>query len=108
MLGVEEDEDDIYLIVSFDIAMEEFTLIPAPSSPFSDRITSFSTHLTAYENKLSVLSASLSGDSKSCLVHLGVMEEGGGTDRERWSWTKKYTTNPLSRHGFNAKDYLEE
>ncbi|XP_054789787.1 uncharacterized protein LOC129295302 [Prosopis cineraria] len=73
-----------------------------------DRITSFSTHLTAYENKLSVLSASLSGDSKSCLVHLGVMEEGGGTDRERWSWTKKYTTNPLSRHGFNAKDYLEE
>ncbi|KAI9076713.1 hypothetical protein K1719_041296 [Acacia pycnantha] len=38
-LGVEEDEDDIDLIVSFDIVMEVFTLIPMPPSPFLVRAT---------------------------------------------------------------------
>ncbi|XP_054776830.1 putative F-box/kelch-repeat protein At1g12170 [Prosopis cineraria] len=93
-LGVEEDEDDINFIVSFDIAMELFTLIPTPPSPFSVRTTSFPKYLTAYENKLAVLSDTLSGDSRSSLIHLWVMEEGTGTNRERWSWTKKYTSNP--------------
>ncbi|XP_054789768.1 putative F-box protein At3g10430 [Prosopis cineraria] len=93
-LGVGEDEDDFDLIVSFDIAMEVFTSIPMPSSPLSITNTPYPRYLTVYENKLALLSHTLSGDFKSSLIHLWVMEEGTCVSRERWSWTKTYTSSP--------------
>ncbi|XP_028755896.1 F-box/LRR-repeat/kelch-repeat protein At2g27520-like [Neltuma alba] len=93
-LGVEEDEDDIDLIVSFDIAMEVFILIPLPSSPFSVTNTPYPRYLAVYDNKLALLSHTLSEDFKSSLIHLWLMEEGTCASRERWIWTKKYTSCP--------------
>ncbi|KAI9096840.1 hypothetical protein K1719_025823 [Acacia pycnantha] len=89
--GLEEDEDELGWIVSFDIAMEVFALIPMTFSLFSNANTSY---LTAYENKLALLSHTLSGDLKSSLIHLWVMEEGTCGSRERWVWTKKYISSP--------------
>ena len=50
--------------------------------------------LAVYDNKLAVLSHTLSEDFKSSSVHLWVMEEGSSVSQERWCWTKKYTSNP--------------
>ncbi|XP_028755851.1 F-box/kelch-repeat protein At3g06240-like [Neltuma alba] len=89
-LGVEEGgEDDTDLIVSFDIAMEVFTLIPMPNS-FSK--------LGVYDDKLAVLSHSRIGDFPNYLcsfIDLWVLEEGIGSSTKRWSWTKKCTCGPL-------------
>ncbi|KAI9096817.1 hypothetical protein K1719_025800 [Acacia pycnantha] len=92
---LEEDEDEVGWIVSFDIAMEVFALIPMPPSLFSITNTPYPRyHLTAHENKLALLSHTLSGDSKSSLIHLWVMEEGTCASGERWVWTKKYISSP--------------
>ncbi|XP_028794687.1 uncharacterized protein LOC114750281 isoform X2 [Neltuma alba] len=72
------------------IAMEVFKLIPAPPSPFAVGTT----YLTVHENTLAMLCVILSGDSRSSLIHLWVMEERTGANKEGWSWTKKYTSNP--------------
>ncbi|KAK4259385.1 hypothetical protein QN277_005723 [Acacia crassicarpa] len=93
-IGLEEDEDEVGWIVSFDIAMEVFALIPMPSSLFSITNTPYPRYLTAHENKLALLCHNLSGDFKSSLIHLWVMEEGTCGSRERWVWTKKYTSGP--------------
>ncbi|KAI9127485.1 hypothetical protein K1719_002044 [Acacia pycnantha] len=94
-IGLEEDEDEVGWIVSFDIAMEVFALIPMPPSLFSITNTPYPRyHLTAHENKLALLSHTLSGDSKSSLIHLWVMEEGTCASGERWVWTKKYISSP--------------
>ncbi|KAI9090134.1 hypothetical protein K1719_028830 [Acacia pycnantha] len=93
-IGLEDDEDEVGWIVSFDIAMEVFALIPMPSSLFSITNTPYPRYLTAHENKLALLSHTLSGDFKSSLIHLWVMEEGTCTSRERCVWTKKYISSP--------------
>ncbi|KAK4259386.1 hypothetical protein QN277_005724 [Acacia crassicarpa] len=93
-IDLEEDEDEVGWIVSFDIAMEVFALIPMPSSLFSIKNTPYSRYLTAHENKLALLCHTLSGDFKSSLIHLWVMEEGTCASRERWVWTKKYISSP--------------
>ncbi|KAK4259384.1 hypothetical protein QN277_005722 [Acacia crassicarpa] len=51
-LGADEDEDDIDIIVSFDIATELFTLIPMPPLPFPVTYGLYRKYLTIYENKL--------------------------------------------------------
>ncbi|XP_028790638.1 F-box/kelch-repeat protein At3g23880-like [Neltuma alba] len=82
--GLKEDvesESDGYLIVSFDIAMEEFTLIQMPTlSPKSSHCNS----LTLYDNKLAMLSTRLNGNS--CSTDLWVMKG--------LSWTKTYDIKP--------------
>ncbi|KAI9096830.1 hypothetical protein K1719_025813 [Acacia pycnantha] len=93
-IGLEEDEDEVGWTVSFDLAMEVFALIPMPSSLFSITNTPYPRYLTAHENKLALLSHTLSGDFKSSLIHLWVMEEGTCASGERWVWTKKYISSP--------------
>ncbi|KAK4259894.1 hypothetical protein QN277_006182 [Acacia crassicarpa] len=76
----------VRLIVSFDIAMEVFSLIPMPPIDYDYTTINF----TLYENKLGVLHRIQSPES--CRIELWVMEEdkSAAGDRERWSWTKKY------------------
>ncbi|XP_054778673.1 F-box/kelch-repeat protein At3g06240-like isoform X1 [Prosopis cineraria] len=87
-LGVDEEgEDDVEVIVSFDIAMEVFTLIPIPSASSAISI--------AYENKLAMLSHDTRRDSQSSSIHLWVRdEEGTCASGEGCSWVKKCTSNP--------------
>ncbi|XP_028755882.1 putative F-box protein At3g22650 [Neltuma alba] len=86
-LGEEED-----LVVSFDMAMETFTLIPMPALDRSHKYTGHK--LTVYENKIAVIShfiEPVSFTTDSWLIDLWVMEEGIGAPQKRWSWTKKYS-----------------
>ncbi|KAI9077667.1 hypothetical protein K1719_040354 [Acacia pycnantha] len=83
------DTDTCYFaIVSFDIANEVFTLIPAPTPDWS---TSTTSRLTMYENKLAVLSCFETQDSES-FIELWVMEDGSGA-----SWAKKYSSCLIPR-----------
>ncbi|XP_054778152.1 uncharacterized protein LOC129286162 [Prosopis cineraria] len=82
--------DEIFLVVSFDIAMEDFTLIPPPPLTISTVAK-----LTVYENKLALLYYSSDGNPGDTLIDLWVMEEGIiGTSEERWSWIKKFSSGP--------------
>ncbi|XP_054795988.1 F-box/kelch-repeat protein At3g23880-like [Prosopis cineraria] len=69
-----EDENYVQLIVSFDIAIEVFTLIPLPTSVPK----SLFNRLTVHENNLAMLSHTFSGNYESSLIDLWVMEEGAG------------------------------
>ncbi|KAI9127062.1 hypothetical protein K1719_001621 [Acacia pycnantha] len=76
--GVEEEFD---LIVSFDLAMEVFTLIPYP-----DLTGNSTSDLTVYEDKLCILSLSKIGDFRNYSyfhIDLWVLEEGIGSSTER-------------------------
>ncbi|XP_028755888.1 putative F-box/LRR-repeat/kelch-repeat protein At1g11620 [Neltuma alba] len=93
---LEEEEDEIgyivggnghHVIISFDIAMEVFTLLPMPNLPPE----SHQNRLTTYENKLAMLSYRGIENSKSSLIDLWVIDL---WVMEGWSWTKKYTSNP--------------
>ncbi|KAI9127315.1 hypothetical protein K1719_001874 [Acacia pycnantha] len=75
------------VIVSFDIAMEVFTLIPWP--PLSG--TNPSSSLTVYEDKLALLIVSEIG-RRSSNVNLWVMEEDISSTVKRWNWIKKFTS----------------
>ncbi|XP_054778176.1 F-box/kelch-repeat protein At3g23880-like [Prosopis cineraria] len=92
--GVEEQgEDDTDLIVSFDIEMEVFVLIPWP--PLSDRDNS-TVKFAVYEDKFAALSLSNIGTFPDYLyssIDLWVLEECTGSPTERWCWTKKYARN---------------
>ncbi|KAI9127460.1 hypothetical protein K1719_002019 [Acacia pycnantha] len=77
-----EGQDDDSLIVSFEIAIEVFTLIPLPPLP---NITSF--ELTLYKNKVSILNLS------NC-IDFWVLEEDVSSSTKSWSWTKKFSSNP--------------
>ncbi|XP_028755885.1 putative F-box protein At5g62060 [Neltuma alba] len=70
------------LIVSFDIAKEEFRLIPMPWI-FPEALTV----LTVYENKLAMFynNATLMRTKKNGASILWVMKEGTGASEERWS-----------------------
>ncbi|KAK4259375.1 hypothetical protein QN277_005715 [Acacia crassicarpa] len=88
-VGVEKDgEGDIDLIVLFDIATESFCLISAPTSAFT--YSGYGNGLAIYENKLAVLSHTLSENLESSLVDLWVLDE----DWEQW--TKIYTSSPYA------------
>ncbi|XP_054789782.1 F-box protein At2g21930-like [Prosopis cineraria] len=68
-IGSKEDENDLF-VVSFDMAMELFTLI----SPISPREGRGTIKLTVYENKLGLLSV-ISENQNSFVTNLWVMEE---------------------------------
>ncbi|KAK4259387.1 hypothetical protein QN277_005725 [Acacia crassicarpa] len=74
------------VIVSFDLAVEEFTVTPAPQL---HKHSGFA----VYEEKLALVSWMIE-DSTHSVIDLWVMEEGVGASGEIWSWTKKYSINP--------------
>ncbi|KAI9127428.1 hypothetical protein K1719_001987 [Acacia pycnantha] len=82
--GDDTDYDDEGWIVSFDLAVEVFTVIPIPElQPIK---------LTVYEEKLAIIS--WKENSEHSAIDMWVMEEGVGASGERWGWTKKYTSSP--------------
>ncbi|KAI9127328.1 hypothetical protein K1719_001887 [Acacia pycnantha] len=86
-LGVEEDgEGDTDFIVSFDMAMEVFTLILAPAASI---YFIYDNGFAIYDNKLAILSHTLSENFDSSLVELWVME-----DDWDWDWNKRFTSRP--------------
>ncbi|XP_028755840.1 putative F-box protein At1g33530 [Neltuma alba] len=96
----EDKEDGVYrtcLILSFDIALEVFTVIPGP--PQLDVSGGFEFTLSAYDdNKLAIIYVPRVGRPPKylySLIHLWVLEEKGtSSSTERWIWTKIYTSNP--------------
>ncbi|KAI9072936.1 hypothetical protein K1719_045100 [Acacia pycnantha] len=71
------------------MATEEFALIPSPAA---ESINSFLCPLSVYENKLALLSHTISGNYEYTLIDMWVMEEGKDSiSGKRWSWTKKYS-----------------
>ncbi|KAK4259407.1 hypothetical protein QN277_005744 [Acacia crassicarpa] len=83
------------VVVSFDMVMEVFTLIPLPCDD-DDLRKSF---LSVYENKLAMLCDTENENYKSYRTDLWVMEEGALSSGERWNWSKKYSiSNPSSIH----------
>ncbi|KAI9108831.1 hypothetical protein K1719_020136 [Acacia pycnantha] len=86
------EEDEVDVIVSFDIAKEVFTLIPWPELDYdADR------KLTVYENKLAILSEIFEDEDEILdMIGLWVLDEGTCASGETWSWTKRYTSSPLS------------
>ncbi|KAI9110476.1 hypothetical protein K1719_018342 [Acacia pycnantha] len=86
---VKKDESSHYLILSFDIGTESFTLIPLPSyvpiSPYN--------RLTIYENKLAMLANTEIEDIKSSSIDLWAMDKCVDASGERWIWTKIYTSS---------------
>ncbi|KAI9074660.1 hypothetical protein K1719_043376 [Acacia pycnantha] len=90
---IEEAEDKVVVnvIVSFDIAKEVFTVIPRPKSGYGVK-------LTVYENKLAILCDTWEDDDEiPYVIDLWVLDEGTCASGETWSWTKRYTSSPLSR-----------
>ncbi|XP_028754755.1 F-box/kelch-repeat protein At3g06240-like [Neltuma alba] len=74
------------MIISFDLAMEVFILIPMPPLDSNYRRSA----LAVFEHKLAILS--LSFPCVRYAFELWVMEEyAGGLSREKCNWTKKYT-----------------
>ncbi|XP_054795729.1 putative F-box only protein 15 [Prosopis cineraria] len=77
------DEEEInvveIMILSFDIAMEVFTLLTLPAG------LDFGAHgsLTLYENQLAIFSHTVIGNYESSVIDLWVMEEGVGASLER-------------------------
>ncbi|KAI9096834.1 hypothetical protein K1719_025817 [Acacia pycnantha] len=75
--GEDTDDEDENLIVSFDLAVEVFTVIPLPElQPIK---------LTVYEEKLAIFSSNR--NSKHPAIDMWVMEEEGvGASGERWGF----------------------
>ncbi|KAI9127225.1 hypothetical protein K1719_001784 [Acacia pycnantha] len=80
----EEEGDDDYLIVSFDIAKEVFTFIPRLHEVGNIQ-------LTVYNHKLAMLSMTL---QNYLSINLWVFEEGLGSSMGRWIPMKKYMGFP--------------
>ncbi|KAI9074663.1 hypothetical protein K1719_043379 [Acacia pycnantha] len=86
---IEEAEDKVDVIVSFDIAKEVFTGIPRPELDYNA-----DEKLTVYENKLAILCDI--GECDDIIIGLWVLDEGTCASGQTWSWTKRYTSSPLS------------
>ncbi|KAK4259411.1 hypothetical protein QN277_005746 [Acacia crassicarpa] len=84
--------DMVCVVVSFDMVMEVFTLIPLPC----DDDDSWESFLSVYENKLAMLCGHVSENNESYRTDLWVMEEGALSSGERWSWSKKYSISTSS------------
>ncbi|KAK4256283.1 hypothetical protein QN277_009168 [Acacia crassicarpa] len=90
---IEEAEDGVVVIVSFDIAKEVFTVIPRPELDYHACMK-----LTVYENKLAILCDIWELDDEiPYMIDLWVLDEGTCASGQTWSWTKRYTSSPLSR-----------
>ncbi|KAI9123753.1 hypothetical protein K1719_005053 [Acacia pycnantha] len=81
--------EGVDVIVSFDMAKEVFTLISWPPSPFWGNLHC---NLAVYEDNPAVITVSAVGVPSN--VDLWVMEEDISSSGERWSWIKKFTSDP--------------
>ncbi|XP_028755836.1 F-box/kelch-repeat protein At3g23880-like [Neltuma alba] len=91
-----------YVIVSFDLATEVFTVMPWPA------FVRESCLFTVYENKLAIFSHSRASNSRDSCLSLTVMEEGGmGSSGGRWSSSKKYTCNSYVPFCLLCQPYVE-
>ncbi|KAI9124321.1 hypothetical protein K1719_005621 [Acacia pycnantha] len=83
--------EGVDVIVSFDMAKEVFTLISWP--PLWGNLHC---NLALYEDKPAVIttSAMRASSNVSSNVDLWVMEEDMSSSGERWSWIKKFTSDP--------------
>ncbi|KAI9127234.1 hypothetical protein K1719_001793 [Acacia pycnantha] len=90
-LGIFNGEYPRRVIISFDVAMEVFTLIRIPSSFFVPPLTQYV--IDVYENKLAIIHQYVH-ELKEVLeynfIDLWVLEEGSGADGKNWDWSKKY------------------
>ncbi|KAI9127435.1 hypothetical protein K1719_001994 [Acacia pycnantha] len=90
-----EDKDYHSMILSFDLAVEVFTLIPLPSSTYDTRsYVIHSTVLDVYENKVAMLHRY--HVNTSSFIDLWVLEEVSGVHGRSWCWNKKYSIGPTS------------
>lgn len=91
--GVEEDDqDDVRVIVLFDLAREVFAVIPYP--PLCDHWLSI---FSVYEDRFAMLSITRIVDFPNLLhslIDLWVLEEDIGPSTEGCSWTKKFSSKP--------------
>ncbi|CAH9094774.1 unnamed protein product [Cuscuta epithymum] len=87
LLEFEEDEgwriNTPLALVSFDIASEEFKLMPTP--PLFEGVAK----LAVYEKRLALLHSTFDPNSSNSVIDLWVIEEGIGV-----SWSKKFTFGP--------------
>ncbi|KAK4256276.1 hypothetical protein QN277_009161 [Acacia crassicarpa] len=89
---IQEAEYGVDVIVSFDIAKEVFTVIPWPELGYDVDVK-----LTVYENKLAILCDTWEDEAEiPFVIDLWVLYEGTCASGETWSWTKRYTSSPLS------------
>ncbi|XP_028790613.1 F-box/kelch-repeat protein At3g06240-like [Neltuma alba] len=88
-----EKESHLGLIVSFDIALEVFTLLPFLTE--SHALKLYDIMFTTYDNKLALLSPTRNHESS--FIDLWVMEECTNESKERWVWTKIYRSRPCPR-----------
>ncbi|KAK4259890.1 hypothetical protein QN277_006178 [Acacia crassicarpa] len=84
-----------YATVSFDIANEEFSLMPVPDV---DRDLTFGANFTEFEQRLAILFPTKIENPESCLIELWMLEECTCRSGERWSWVKKYVFSPAYLH----------
>ncbi|KAK4254251.1 hypothetical protein QN277_009655 [Acacia crassicarpa] len=81
------------MIISFDLAMEVFTLIRIPSSTFAPPLPPLSQYvLDVYENKLAMIHHyvhELKEVLEYSFIDLWVLEEGSGAYGKSCSWSKK-------------------
>ncbi|KAK4256286.1 hypothetical protein QN277_009171 [Acacia crassicarpa] len=88
---IEEAEDKVDVIVSFDIAKAVFSVIPRPELDYDADVK-----LTVYENKLAILCDTWEDDDEiPCMIDLWVLYEGTCASGQTWSWIKRYTSSPL-------------
>ncbi|XP_054778171.1 putative F-box protein At1g32420 [Prosopis cineraria] len=80
-----------WIIVSFGIAMEVFTLITPPPKVGFHSCRS----LTVYENKLALFSRAKSENNDSFVIDLWVMEEGTGESGKKKGWNKIYSISTI-------------
>ncbi|KAI9073857.1 hypothetical protein K1719_044171 [Acacia pycnantha] len=80
-----------FTIVSFDIVMEMFTLIPMPVLDPIRQAT-----LSVHDGRLAMLSIPMTQNFESQFIDLWVLEEAIGSLSGRWSWTKKFANGPFS------------
>ena len=75
----------IFVIISFDLVTEVFTVIPYPAFP------SHSNRLAVYDDKLAIIFYDETRNSLDFCLHFGVMEEGAiDSSKERWSSSEMY------------------
>ncbi|KAI9123803.1 hypothetical protein K1719_005103 [Acacia pycnantha] len=86
--GIKEiEEEEVGVLVSFDMEKEVFTLTSFPPILWGNR----NFNLVVYEDKPAVITTIAEGGSSN--VDLWVMEEDMSSSGERWSWIKKFTSD---------------
>ncbi|XP_028755804.1 F-box/kelch-repeat protein At3g23880-like [Neltuma alba] len=95
-----EDIEDPYVIVSFDMVSETFTVVPSPTSCYKLAVT---------EDKLAIISPSEIKDSQDSCIYFRVLGEGAiGSSGEKWS-SREYILNyPFKLHDLRAGAILRD